>query len=111
MQRTKSIFLQLVCLMFCLSSIELHAQGGATVTVDFDDVTVLEVLKSVEKETSLAFFYNNADVDVSSIELFVDGGRVAMTDIVFPTQPYSQFSIECLSGESLMEGLRLYELK
>ena len=65
MQRTKSIFLQLVCLMFCLSSIELHAQGGATVTVDFDDVTVLEVLKSVEKETSLAFFYNNADVDVS----------------------------------------------
>jgi fructan beta-fructosidase len=50
-------------------------------------------------------------VDVASIELFVDGGRVAMTDIVFPTQPYSQFSIECLSGESLMEGLRLYELK
>ena len=50
-------------------------------------------------------------VDVASIELFVDGGRIAMTDIVFPTQPYSQFSIECLSGESLMEGLRLYELK
>lgn len=42
---------------------------------------------------------------------YVDGGRVAMTDIVFPTQPYSQFSIECLSGESLMEGLRLYGLK
>ena len=50
-------------------------------------------------------------VDVASIELFVDGGRIAMTDIVFPNLPYSQFSIGCLNGEALMGNLKLYELK
>lgn len=65
MQKTKSIFLQLVCLFLTLGSFELNAQGGANVTVDLDGVTVLEVLKSIEKDTNLAFFYNNADVDVT----------------------------------------------
>lgn len=50
-------------------------------------------------------------VDVASIELFVDGGRVAMTDIVFPTQPYSQFVIENTEGKSQVDELKLYELK
>lgn len=50
-------------------------------------------------------------VDVASIELFVDGGRVAMTDIVFPTQPYSQFVIENTKGKSQVDELKLYELK
>ena len=34
-------------------------------SVLFIGVTVLEVLKSIEKDTNLAFFYNNADVDVT----------------------------------------------
>ena len=50
-------------------------------------------------------------VDVASIELFVDGGRVAMTDIVFPTQPYSQFVIENTKGKSQVDEFKLYELK
>lgn len=29
-------------------------------------------------------------VDKSSVELFVDGGRIAMTNLVFPTTPYNQ---------------------
>lgn len=28
-------------------------------------------------------------VDKSSVELFVDGGRIAMTNLVFPTEPYN----------------------
>ena len=65
MQKTKSICLQLICLFLTLGSFELLAQGGASVTVNLDGVTVLEVLKSIEKDTNLAFFYNNADVDVT----------------------------------------------
>ena len=29
-------------------------------------------------------------VDKSSVELFVDGGRIAMTNLVFPNEPYNQ---------------------
>lgn len=29
-------------------------------------------------------------VDKSSVELFVDGGRIAMTNLVFPNEPYQQ---------------------
>ena len=32
----------------------------------------------------------NIFVDKCSVELFVDGGRIAMTNLVFPTQPYNQ---------------------
>ncbi|MBE6250794.1 MAG: TonB-dependent receptor [Bacteroidales bacterium] len=38
---------------------------GADVTVNLENVTVLEVLKSIEKNTDYGFFYNNADVDVN----------------------------------------------
>ena len=64
MQKTKSIFLQLVCLFLAFGSNPLYAQE-ANVTVKLDGVTVLEVLKSIERDTNLAFFYNNADVDVT----------------------------------------------
>ena len=38
MQRTKLIFLQLMCLLFSLSSFELHAQGGASLNVEIQGV-------------------------------------------------------------------------
>ena len=67
MQKTKSFFMQLVCLFLSLVSLELHAQGGVNVTVNHDNVTVLEVLNGIQEQTNYAFFYNNADVDVSKI--------------------------------------------
>ena len=65
MQKTKLIFLQLVCLFLTFSSFGLYAQEGVKVTANHDNVTVLEVLNGIQKETNYAFFYNNADVDVS----------------------------------------------
>lgn len=89
-------------------SIDRSESGLMTGHRHFADVVVAAPLSLCDRNDG---YDVDIYVDVASIELFVDGGRVAMTDIVFPTQPYSQFSIECLSGESLMEGLRLYELK
>ena len=86
MQMTKSILLQLICLILFVGSHELHAQGGGTVTVNFDDVTVLEVLKSVEKETNLAFFYNNADVDVSR-KVSVHLNQVPVSEVISAILP------------------------
>ena len=48
-------------------------------------------------------------VDRSSVELFVDGGRVAMTNLVFPTNPYSQLRFFS-DGEAKVEKAVAYTL-
>ena len=49
-------------------------------------------------------------IDVASMELFVDGGRVAMTNILFPTTPYSQMTIES-SGSVSFKGMTIQNVK
>lgn len=49
-------------------------------------------------------------IDVASMELFVDGGRVAMTNILFPTTPYSQMTIES-SGSVSFKGMTIRNVK
>ena len=67
MQKTKLFILQVVCLLLAFNASELYAQNEVTVTANHDNVTVLEVLNGIQKATNYAFFYNNADVDVSKI--------------------------------------------
>lgn len=49
-------------------------------------------------------------VDRSSVEVFVDKGRIAMTGLVFPELPYSKLSITDGHGESVVETHLIYEL-
>lgn len=86
MQKTKVFFLQLVCFFLIISPSGLFAQEGAAVTVNLKDVTVLEVLKSIEKDTGFAFFYNNADVDVSRI-VSVSKKNVSISEVVAAILP------------------------
>ena len=47
-------------------------------------------------------------VDKSSVELFVDGGRIAMTNLVFPTKPYDRIRFYALDGEAKMENSQAF---
>ncbi len=47
-------------------------------------------------------------VDKSSVELFVDGGRIAMTNLVFPTKPYDRVRFYTLDGNAKVEGAKVY---
>ncbi len=47
-------------------------------------------------------------VDKSSVELFVDGGRIAMTNLVFPTKPYDRVRFYALDGNAKVEGAKAY---
>ena len=47
-------------------------------------------------------------VDKSSVELFVDGGRIAMTNLVFPTKPYDRVRFYTLDGNAKVEGAKAY---
>lgn len=51
-------------------------------------------------------------VDRSSVELFVNGGRLCMTDLVFPTEPYDIVSLEPESARATLEvnGLKLTKI-
>ena len=49
-------------------------------------------------------------VDVSSVEVFANEGEIVMTEIVFPTAPYSQVSLEGMETV-LIESAVLHQLK
>lgn len=50
-------------------------------------------------------------IDRSSIELFGNEGRFSMTNLVFPTHPYTTLEIKSLGGKARMSNLRIYSIK
>ena len=49
-------------------------------------------------------------VDKCSVELFVDGGRIAMTNLVFPTVPYNHVKVYSEGGKAEVKNLTAYRL-
>ena len=50
-------------------------------------------------------------VDRSSIELFEKDGRFVMTNLVFPTTPYTTLSLSSNGGNAKVTNLKVYSLK
>ena len=49
-------------------------------------------------------------VDKCSMELFVDDGRVAMTNLIFPTEVYNQLRLYTEGGTAQVKGLKIHRL-
>ena len=49
-------------------------------------------------------------IDKTSIELFFDEGETVMTEIFFPNQPFSTFSIETKNRELLLDYIEINQL-
>ena len=49
-------------------------------------------------------------IDVSSIELFADDGLTTMTEIFFPTKPYSKILLH-REGKAVIKKLEYIKLK
>lgn len=49
-------------------------------------------------------------VDKCSIEIFIDNGRIAMTNLVFPTQPYNTLCFYSEGGEAKVKNLKVHQL-
>ena len=49
-------------------------------------------------------------VDKSSVELFVDGGRIAMTNLVFPVVPYENVKLYTQDGKAEFKNLKVHKL-
>ena len=49
-------------------------------------------------------------VDKSSVELLVDGGRIAMTNLVFPVAPYENVKLYTQGGKAEFKNLKIHKL-
>ena len=72
---------------------------------DFPAVTVTPI-HSRDGLLTLRMF-----VDRASIELFANGGRAVMTNLVFPTSPYSTMTVKAVGGNARISDLTVYSLK
>lgn len=50
-------------------------------------------------------------VDKASIEIFEGEGEMAMTNLIFPSEPYNRISLYAKGGECEVEEMTIYELK
>lgn len=55
-------------------------------------------------------YHLNVFVDKCSIEIFVDGGRIAMTNLVFPNEPYDTLRFYSEGGEMKVSDFTVYKL-
>ncbi|MCH5219767.1 MAG: GH32 C-terminal domain-containing protein [Muribaculaceae bacterium] len=70
-------------------------------SIDFPATTVAPTFSDGER-LSLDIF-----IDTSSIEVFGNDGRFAMTNLVFPTQPYDTIEISAPKGYARIENLKI----
>lgn len=79
--------------------------GVTDFSLDFPAVTVAPTFQEGDK-LSLRIF-----VDRSSVEVFAQNGRSCMTNLVFPTEPYSTLSLTASKGKARLDSLEIYNIK
>ena len=85
-------------------SVDLSKSGNT----DFDETFLLE--KEIDYE-----FKEKVDVNIfadrSSLEVFLDGGEVSITNLVFPDKPAEEIEISIGQGRAMIKQLEIYKLK
>ena len=56
-------------------------------------------------------YHLNVFVDKCSIEIFVNGGRIAMTNLVFPTQPYTSVKFYSDGNKAAYRNIKVSEMR
>ncbi len=85
-------------------SFDRNASGLVDFSRDFSHITVAPT-HSDGKSVSLRIF-----VDKSSMEVFANGGRSVMTNLVFPTEPYSTLTLSAQGGNAKAKNLNIFSL-
>ena len=86
-------------------SFDRTQSGLVDFSQDFPAVTVAPTF-SAKGKVKLRLF-----IDRSSIELFEQDGRFAMTNLVFPTSPYTTLSLESAGGKAKVTNLQVYSIQ
>lgn len=86
-------------------SFDRRESGIVDFSQDFPAVTVAPTFDS-GKKVSLRIF-----IDKSSMEVFGNNGKFVMTNLVFPTKPYTTLSVNANGGNAKIENLKIYSIK
>lgn len=86
-------------------SFDRTRSGIVDFSENFPSVTVSPTFEDSGK-VALRIF-----VDKSSVELFGDDGHFAMTNLVFPTEPYTTLSLSSSGGNARIDSLKIYSIK
>ena len=86
-------------------SFDRTQSGIVDFSQDFPAVTVTPTYEN-DGSVNLRLF-----IDRSSIELFEQEGRVVMTNLVFPTSPYTTLSFQAEEGNAKVNNLQIYSIK
>ena len=86
-------------------SFDRRESGIVDFSENFPAVTVSPTFES-NGRISLRIF-----IDRSSIEVFGNDGQFVMTNLVFPTEPYSTLSVSSVGGKAKLSNLKIYSLK
>lgn len=85
-------------------SFDRRESGIVDFSQDFPAVTVAPTFET-DNEISLRIF-----IDKSSMEVFGNDGKFVMTNLVFPTKPYTKLSISSRGGNARIGNLRIFSI-
>ena len=86
-------------------SFDRRHSGIVDFSQDFPAVTVAPTFEN-DKKISLRIF-----IDKSSMEVFGNNGKFVMTNLVFPTTPYTTLSLSADNGKAKINNLKIYTIK
>lgn len=86
-------------------SFDRRESGIVDFSQDFPAVTVAPTFDDGRK-VSLRIF-----IDKSSMEVFGNNGKFVMTNLVFPTKPYTTLYVNANGGSARIENLKIYSIK
>ena len=86
--------------------IEVHDRRKTTSINDIDDFA-LATWAPIKKENKYTL---DVFVDKCSVEIFLNGGKVAMTNLIFPSEPYNRMCFYSKGGSFQVDSFKAYRL-
>ena len=86
--------------------IEAHDRRKTT-SINYIDDFALATWAPIKKENKYAL---DIFIDKCSVEIFLNGGKIAMTNLVFPSEPYNRMCFYSKGGTFNVDSFNAYRL-
>ena len=86
--------------------IEVHDRRKTT-SINYIDDFALATWAPIKKENEYTL---DVFVDKCSVEIFLNGGKVAMTNLIFPSEPYNRMCFYSKGGSFQVDSFKAYRL-
>ena len=86
--------------------IEVHDRRKTT-SINYIDDFALATWAPIRKEKKYAL---DIFVDKCSVEIFLNGGKIAMTNLIFPSEPYNRMCFYSKGGTFNVDSFNVYRL-